>query len=952
MPIGNRFGIRTFGFRLVKGLTRSVSTAGLAPRPIGWHSMPRAIAGLLGAFAILTILTQVVFAATPEAPKDLRAEAGNGAIMLTWDIAIATSTVDFFEYRQTTATTATAAPDFTNSLAIRVDGSASTTVSHVVSFLENDQIYHFQLRAVNSDGNSDWSNTASAEPSDASGPGGECDNGFAVPNPDEADKLVEDCNVLLDIESSLDPGNLLNWDVDRPIRMWDGITVSGDSGDQDRVSELVLSRVPLNGRISERFGELTGLVTLNIVIANLAGEIPSKLGDLGGLRDLDLRRNNLSGPIPVELGNLTELLYLNLWSNDLSGTIPVQLGGLDKLEELGLSFNDLSGSIPPQLGNLAKLFTLNLSFNGLTGGIPAELGKLRILEFLSVSDNQLSGEIPSEIVGPSDEMPSEIVGLKDVTRLLLAENSFTGDLPEGICDETKMPRLENVTIDGNDDLSTFPPGCRNITIPRATPRFLADRLLTFAEGDTGAIATLTAIDEQGHGIKWSLPYHWEIPYDVAAFEITPAGVLSFKSVPDFENPADTEGDNEYILYVITTDDGVPTRSGPNLYFVTVTNVNEPPTAAGGIQDFTMQETDSSRRYENLQSYFSDPDGDNLELEVSSTNPTVVRVSIADGGLTIARVGERAGVATVAVTATDPDGESAKLSFKVTVESSVPQGGGGSGGVVSTPTPRPRPTATPVAIAVVPLSEITIVPVSNSRTQRLAVVDPSEQTTVASPNGRVRITFPRFSRERTYQVLVDSSPENCTGGEPVDGTVNVCMTVDFFDTEGNPETNVTLITAASGQMILRPQEVQDLGGIAALFQAHVLGGLTVVKRGSDFDAWTPVRYTFELTGDGGALVSLPAVRTFSSFAWAIDDTILQRSILQVTGAATRTPIPTPTATQTAVPPVTATPADVKSEPDIDVGDVSLPRGLLLVVVFAAGLLLIGGTRLIRGRRSGG
>ena len=63
-------------------------------------------------------------------------------------------------------------------------------------------------------------------------------------------------------------------------------------------------------------------------------------------------------------------------------------------------------------------------------------------------------------------------------------------------------------------------------------------------------------------------------------------------------------------------------------------------------------------------FFSDPDGDPLAFAAESSDAGVVTVSVEGGGLTAAFVG--AGIATVTVTATDPEGLAASLTAAVTV----------------------------------------------------------------------------------------------------------------------------------------------------------------------------------------------------------------------------------------------------------------------------------------------
>ena len=61
----------------------------------------------------------------------------------------------------------------------------------------------------------------------------------------------------------------------------------------------------------------------------------------------------------------------------------------------------------------------------------------------------------------------------------------------------------------------------------------ANGTIMYPENDTGAVATLTAVDPEGESINWDLSGD-----DAAVFSIE-NGVLRFKSSPDYESPADS-----------------------------------------------------------------------------------------------------------------------------------------------------------------------------------------------------------------------------------------------------------------------------------------------------------------------------------------------------------------------------------------------------------------------------
>ena len=54
-----------------------------------------------------------------------------------------------------------------------------------------------------------------------------CSSGTAVSNPSRNPGLVMDCNTLLGLENALAGTATLNWDVDTPMRSWDGVSLGG-----------------------------------------------------------------------------------------------------------------------------------------------------------------------------------------------------------------------------------------------------------------------------------------------------------------------------------------------------------------------------------------------------------------------------------------------------------------------------------------------------------------------------------------------------------------------------------------------------------------------------------------------------------------------------------------------------------------------------------------------------
>ena len=79
----------------------------------------------------------------------------------------------------------------------------------------------------------------------------------------------------------------------------------------------------------------------------------------------------------------------------------------------------------------------------------------------------------------------------------------------------------------------------------AAPGASADSHATaveYAENGTDAVASFDATDPEGDSIMWELESEGADGVDNADFEISSAGVLTFKESPDYESPTDRDED--------------------------------------------------------------------------------------------------------------------------------------------------------------------------------------------------------------------------------------------------------------------------------------------------------------------------------------------------------------------------------------------------------------------------
>lgn len=102
---------------------------------------------------------------------------------------------------------------------------------------------------------------------------------------------------------------------------------------------------------------------------------------------------------------------------------------------------------------------------------------------------------------------------------------------------------------------------------------------------------------------------------------------------------------------------------------TVTVPNRPPAATDTIPSRTLHKSEADTL--DLPAWFSDPDGDPLAWAAEASDPRVVALNLAAGEGTLVVTPLATGETRVTVTATDPDGLAASLSFTVTVPNRPP-----------------------------------------------------------------------------------------------------------------------------------------------------------------------------------------------------------------------------------------------------------------------------------------
>ena len=159
--------------------------------------------------------------------------------------------------------------------------------------------------------------------------------------------------------------------------------------------------------------------------------------------------------------------------------------------------------------------------------------------------------------------------------------TYTAEItPDGAGDVTiTIPKWVARSVAGIANLASDP-----VTVAyNADPTFTGDSAFEVEE-NTSRVATIEAVDANADDSITDYALSGGVDQNLFLIDAE-TGVLAFRSVPDYENPADLEsetppsaaGDNAYVVEVTATSGADPrNRSASRTFTVTVTDVVEPP----------------------------------------------------------------------------------------------------------------------------------------------------------------------------------------------------------------------------------------------------------------------------------------------------------------------------------------------------------------------------------------
>ena len=291
-------------------------------------------------------------------------------------------------------------------------------------------------------------------------------------------------------------GNLTNLEVLRLSYMRLAGEIPSSFSSLNRLTELRLAGNKLIGSFSPLFN-LSKLSSLNLDDNLFSGEVPCSLltmpflsslhlsqnhlidsletmncSSSSKLEELYLSYNRLSGRILEPLSKLTNLKFLDLSFQNTTDPINCVSMGFKSLEILVLTGTSISklntgspnldmlyldncsiNEFPTFIKNLKKLGTLRIANNRLKGKVPKWLLALPSLRGLFLSHNSLDGVegSPKMLLNSSlavldlrsnafkGSLPLISPGLCVV---LASNNSFTGDIPLSLCNQSYIPILD------------------------------------------------------------------------------------------------------------------------------------------------------------------------------------------------------------------------------------------------------------------------------------------------------------------------------------------------------------------------------------------------------------------------------------------------------------------------------------------------------------------------------
>ena len=540
----------------------------------------------------------------PDAPTGLAAEAGDSQVKLTWNAYAAAGGWEYSSDGGSNWNTATGA-----------GGSATT---YTVTGLDNGTEYTFKVRATGIvaiiKGTASDSVTAT--------PALQTQNNTATPT------------VSLSADSSVDEGGeatvtatlsaALEANVSIPLTLTDGTAESGDYGTLASIT-ITAGQTSGTGKVAANWDSDHDADTFTVALDT--GNLPSTV-TAGDTTSATITINEVG--VPAEVANITvthngasltvrwdaaaratgyDITYYNTtdsvnargaWNHsgttltitcdsrpDYSGQNCVESGdtynvGIRAKNANGESHwrNSAEASYTPPAANEAPAFTSGATFN-------AAENQTAVGTVVAADSDAADSITGYALTGGADQSKFAITNAGVLTFSSAPDFENPGDAqsadPANAANNNEYVVVVTAT-GGADGRALTADQTITVTVQDANeaPGFTSGASKSVEENQT-AVLTVTAADEDS--AETTVTFALQGGADQGKFAITSAGVLTFSSAPDFENPGDVlsttpandAGNNQYVVTVrATSGTGDRQKTADQTIVVTVTDVNEAP----------------------------------------------------------------------------------------------------------------------------------------------------------------------------------------------------------------------------------------------------------------------------------------------------------------------------------------------------------------------------------------
>ena len=342
----------------------------------------------------------------------------------------------------------------------------------------------------------------------------------------------------------------------------------------------------------------------------------------------------------------------------------------------------------------------------------------------------------------------------------------------------------------------------------------------YAENRTDAVATYTARNADGP-VTWSLSGD-----DAGKFSISNSGELSFNTPPDYEDPTDADGENDYLLSITIAETGGDEAKIESVR-VAVTDVNEPPEFPAESTIRSVGENTGLNEDFGDPVTATDPDGDGLTYTLEDAANLPFSIGSYSGQFQVEAGLDHETQPSYTVTVSVRDGKDAEgnsdnnpddtitVTINVTAENEAPVFPAG---------PHSRAIAENTAAG-----EIIGLPVAatdadrDSLTYTLGGADAESFTIVPSPGQLQTKAALDYETRESYNVTVTATdPENASA------TVDVAITVTNVEEAGT-------VTLSQSQPSARAEITATLTDP----DGSVTGETWSWERSMDKNAWDPI-----------------------------------------------------------------------------------------------------------------